>query len=174
VTCPERIQWIPGVYALFVANYNVPDGIARLTGKDMDADQQSGTLRPTLALWRRDIGSVVRYAVVGLAQNAAFYAVTLVLLRFGLMAWQATIILYPIATVLSFLANRSWSFANRERSGSQFRKYVLLYVAVYPAAIFLNWVQETGGVPSWLASLITIGVAAGAMFVVLNSWVFRR
>jgi putative flippase GtrA len=120
------------------------------------------------------VRALVRYVAVGVTQNGLFYAAILVLIWLGMKAWQATIILYPIAAVISFAANRAWSFADRARHGTQFRKYVFLYVAVYPCAVALNWVQEHVGVPSWLASLATLLAAAGGMFLALNYWVFRR
>jgi len=138
----------------------------------VDFDRQA---RPSLiALVRRgDLGALVRYGVVGVAQNGLAYAVTLVLIWLGLKAWQATLILYPVAAILSFAANRAWSFGNRARHGAQFRKYVFLYVAVYPCAVALNWIQERSGVPSWLASLLSLAVASVGMFLALNYWVFR-
>ena len=131
--------------------------------------------RPEAFLARRgDLGALLRYGVVGVAQNGLIYAVTLLLIRLGLKAWQASLILYPIATVISFAANRSWSFGDRTHRGTTFPKYLILYVAVYPAAVMLNWVQEHAGVPSWLASLITLVAGAVGMFLALNRWVFRK
>lgn len=121
-----------------------------------------------------DIGALARYGVVGVAQNGAIYAVTLMLIWLGLKAWQAALILYPVAALVSFAANRAWSFGDRARHGAQFRKYVFVYVAVYPCAVALNWAQEHAGVPSWLASLITLLIGAAGMFLALNYWVFRR
>jgi putative flippase GtrA len=132
--------------------------------------------RPSLMAMVRhgDLKALARYGMVGVAQNGLAYAATLVLIWLGLKAWQATLILYPVATVLSFIANRAWSFGDRARHGAQFRKYVFLYVAVYPCAVALNWIQEWAGVPSWLASLVTLLAAAAGMFWALNYWVFRK
>jgi putative flippase GtrA len=123
---------------------------------------------------RNDVGALLRYGAVGVAQNGAVYAVTLVLIWMGLKAWQAALILYPIATLISFAANRSWSFGGRSRQSQQLRKYLFLYVGVYPCAVALNWVQEQAGVPSWLASLTTLLMGAAGMFLALNYWVFRK
>jgi putative flippase GtrA len=121
-----------------------------------------------------DIRALARYGVVGVTQNGAIYAVTLALIWLGLKAWQAALILYPIATLISFAANRTWSFGGRARHGTQFQKYIFVYVVVYPCAVALNWVQEHAGVHSWLASLITLLIGAAGMFLALNYWVFRR
>jgi putative flippase GtrA len=122
---------------------------------------------------RRGLTVFVRYATIGVAQNAFFYALTLLFLTQGWAAWQATVILYPIAVTISFALNRSWSFAAHGRSWSQLRNYAAVYVLAYPITIFLNWVQEHAGVPSWLASLVTLVASAVAIFLALRLWVFR-
>jgi putative flippase GtrA len=128
-----------------------------------------------LALARHgDVRALLRYGVVGVAQNGLVYAFALGLIWAGLKAWQAALILYPLATAVSFAANRGWSFGDRAREPAQLRKYVFLYVAVYPCAVALNWVQEHMGVPSWLASLVTLIAGAVGMFLALNFWVFRK
>lgn len=121
-----------------------------------------------------ELRALIRYGAVGIAQNLLMYAITLGFIWWGLKAWQVTALLYPIATTISFAANRSWSFDDRVRRRGDFLRYVAVYVAVYPAAIALNWIQETAGVPSWLASLVTLVAGAVAIFCALNYWVFRK
>ncbi len=121
-----------------------------------------------------ELRALIRYGAVGVAQNLAMYAITLGFIWAGLKAWQVTALLYPIATTISFAANRSWSFEDRVRRRGDFLRYVGVYVAVYPAAIALNWAQETAGVPSWIASLFTLIIGAIVIFFALNYWVFRK
>src|SRR6202012_1719533 len=123
---------------------------------------------------KNELRALIRYGAVGIAQNLAMYAVTLGFIWAGLKAWQVTALLYPVATAISFIANRSWSFEDRTRRRGDFLRYVAVYVAVYPAAIALNWVQETASVPSWMASLITLIIGAIVIFLALNYWVFRK
>jgi len=125
-------------------------------------------------LRRGDVLAFARYIVVGGAQNALIYGIGLGLLWLNFAAWQALALLYPLAVTVSFLANRSWSFGSRRKYRRQFRNYVLIYVVAYPPSIFLTWLQERLGVSSWLASLVTMVVAASAIFFALNYWVFRK
>jgi putative flippase GtrA len=118
--------------------------------------------------------SLQRYVLVGLTQNGLFYGAMLLLFWCGLRAWQATIILYPVAVLISFLVNRHWSFGQREMHGRALHRYIAVYIGAYFSAIFLNWIQEHGGVPSWLASLITMAIMVGVIFAALNWWVFRE
>lgn len=113
-----------------------------------------------------------RYAVVGLSQNAASYLAFLLLTYSGLRGWQAMAILYPLAVCITFLVNRSWSFATKERSTGQFLRYISVYVGAYPISIGFLWALEFAGTPSWLAGLMTIGATAVLIFLGLNFWVF--
>jgi putative flippase GtrA len=121
-----------------------------------------------------DSAAFVRYTVVGISQNGAFYGLTLALIYIHFAAWQATLFLYPIAVVFSFVANRFWSFGGRKLTPMAFRKYLLVYAVTYPIAVVLTWAQEQAGIPSWLASLITLLTAVGGIFLLLNCWVFDR
>jgi putative flippase GtrA len=123
---------------------------------------------------RDNFAAFIRYAIVGIAQNSVFYGLTLVALYMRFAAWQATLFLYPIAVVFSFVANRIWSFGGRKLTPLAFKKYLLVYAITYPIAVVLTWAQEQAGIPSWLASLITLLTAVGAIFLVLNFWVFDR
>lgn len=115
----------------------------------------------------------VRYTLVGVAQNGAFYLMTLLLLHIGWRAWQAMTLLYPVSVTISFLVNRAWSFGGRSFGKGQFARYVLVYCLAYPISVVLTWFQERFGVPSWLATLITMAVLVAELFLVLNFWVFR-
>lgn len=117
----------------------------------------------TAAFWR--------YAIVGIAQNAFFYSVGVLLLALGWAAWQSVAVTYPIATVVSFTANRSWTFRASKTRG-QFSKYVLLYGGTYPVSVGLTWVLEHEGISRWLATLITMAVVLLVFFIALRNWVF--
>jgi putative flippase GtrA len=118
----------------------------------------------------------VRYAIIGVTQNAAFYLLTLAVIAFGFAAWQAALVLYPLGVVVSFTANRNWTFDADivdDRTRQQFWRYVLIYVVTYPVVVALNYVQESFGVPSWLAPIFTMGLITVGLFAALRRWVFR-
>lgn len=119
-----------------------------------------------------DARSFVRYATIGIAQNAAFYGFGLILLWLGLRAWQVTALSYPAATMISFVANRRWSFAQRMRDPKSVQKYVLVYTLAYPAAVATTRLQDLFGLPGWLAILNTMIAAVFGLFLLLNYWVF--
>lgn len=120
--------------------------------------------------------SFFRYLIIGVVNNGTFYLALLILISFGWQAWQAVMVLNPIAVVLTFIANRNWSFTERSRGKNvvELWRYILVYGITYPLAIFLTWTLEHAGIPSWQAAFITIGVAAVAIYIALRFWVFRE
>lgn len=119
--------------------------------------------------------SFLRYAVVGLIQNGASYLIGLVLIALGWTAWQVMGALTPLAVLATFLANRYWSFSERRGSipRAALGRYVVAYGLAYPVAMGLAYAIERLGVPAWLTLLLTIGIAAVALYLALNFWVFR-
>lgn len=122
---------------------------------------------------RPQLGTLIRYGLVGAAQNGLAYAALLGLIFLGLKAWQATAILYPVAATVSYVAHRTISF-RADAAPRQRLRYGVVYVAMYGAAVGLNWAQERAGVPSWAAALVTMVVSAVAMFALLRWWVFPQ
>ncbi|KAA9383090.1 GtrA family protein [Neorhizobium galegae] len=116
---------------------------------------------------------VIRFGIVGLVQNFLSYGVVLILIWIGLAAWQAVLIVNPVAVALTFFVNRSWSFSGAEKERGQGRKYVIVYALAYLFAVSFTWAQETAGIPSWLTVIITTVTAALAVYVCLRLFVFR-
>jgi putative flippase GtrA len=139
----------------------------------MNSDYQHLKNRLGLLLANLNPGAFIRYAIIGVLQNAAFYSVLLVLISFGWYAWQALIVVTPIATAVTFWANRAWTFSGRARNKGQILRYLLVYLLNYIFSIFLALAQETLGVPSWLASLNIVILAVISIYLALNFWVFR-
>jgi putative flippase GtrA len=120
----------------------------------------------------QDFRAFFRYGVVGIAQNTFFYGAMLVLTHFNFAAWQAILLLYPLAIIISYLVNRLWSFEDRKLSRAQFFKYVSVYVIAYPCTVALAWMFGAVGLPSWLSTLFTLAIAIIAVFLALNIFVF--
>jgi putative flippase GtrA len=122
---------------------------------------------------RTTSGAFVRYVILGIGQNVVLYLLTLGLIALGLPGWGALAIVYPVGVVASFLLNRAWSFAGRQRVRGQFARHVLVYAAAYPLALGLSWLLERAMEP-WLATGLTIGVVAVVNFTGSNLWVYPK
>lgn len=113
-----------------------------------------------------------RFGIVGITQNATCYALTLALIWAGLTAWQAILILNPIAVAVTFFVHRNWSFSGTSAKG-QWWKYTAIYILAYIYAVLFTWAQESAGIPPWLTVIFTTITAAGAIYVSLRLFVFR-
>jgi len=131
----------------------------------------SRTAGRTISAGRSTSGAFLRYAAVGLAQNAVLYLLTLGLVLLGLRGWGALAITYPIGVGISFLLNRAWSFAGRKRVRGQLFRHVIVYAAAYPVTLGVSWLLERV-MYAWLATGLTIGIMAVAIFAVANRWVY--
>jgi len=116
---------------------------------------------------------IVRFGIVGLAQNATCYGLTLMLIWAGWTAWQAVLVLNPLAVALTFFINRSWSFSGTAKIRGQGWRYAIVYAFAYLYAVVFTWAQETAGVASWLAVIITTATSAIAIYISLRLFVFR-
>lgn len=127
---------------------------------------------PRALLARLRPRAFLRYAVVGATQNLVLYLASLGLVALGWTGWQALALMYPIAVCLTFLVNKVWSFEGSAVREAQFRRYVATYLAAYPVSVGLLWVLEAMGLPTWFATLATIGAIAAGLFLILNFLVF--
>jgi len=138
----------------------------------MALPQTELTKRLRTALHAMNVKSAFRYAIVGLLQNGISYSLLLFLILLGWQAWQAVLVLSPIAMVFSFFANRTWTFGSSDKKPGQFKKYMITCALSYLGSVCFTWVQEAIGIPSWAAALTTTGVVAVAVYLVLNSLIF--
>jgi putative flippase GtrA len=115
-----------------------------------------------------------RFAVVGVATNALFYALYLGLTRLLVPPEIAGSLVYLGAVCFSYFLNAGWSFSGRTRArGSSVRYGVayglgyLFYIALFTA------LSRLAGWPHELVQLIAIVCVAAFQFLLLNYWVFR-
>ncbi len=116
----------------------------------------------------------MRYLIVGVVNNLALYLVMLALLAAGLVAWQATLLVYPTGVAVSYVLNKIWSFSRRRRRRGQFLAYLAVYGSAYPLAIGSAWAVEHMGAGGALAALAGIVVPTAFIFLGLSFWVFRH
>ena len=122
----------------------------------------------------QQILAMIRFGIVGVGQNLISYAVLMALVALGLKAWQAFAIIYPLAVLATFVANRNWVFVGRRNRPDQFARYIATYAAGYPISLLLSHTLVGAGFAQWSAALITILVLAGGIYLSLNLWVFRK
>lgn len=118
-------------------------------------------------------GRFTRYGVVGLATNAAAYAVFLLFLALGCPPVWATGIVYVAATVTSYIMNSRWSFKSQASHGHDVPRYLLSYgigfvVSIASMALLTRLMHPA------IAQILVIGITAVVIFSSLELMKFGR
>jgi putative flippase GtrA len=123
---------------------------------------------------RHGAGALVRLVLVSAVQNGFFYLLALGELQIGFEGWQTFALNYPLAVGISFLSNRTWVFAGRDRPKGQFVRYLTVYVVAYIGSMVCAAGLEALGISPALAVFFTMFPNAIGLFLALNLWVFPQ
>lgn len=115
---------------------------------------------------------LVRFAVVGLASTALYFAMLLALAGTGLPVWLLTTACYAASMVFNYLAQARYTF--RARAGSW--SGVIRYAVMHAAAMVFNAAAMTGltgqGWPLLAAQVPVTGILTLSTFLLSRYWVF--
>lgn len=116
------------------------------------------------------IRSLLRFGMVGAANNSIVYVLFLVMIWFGVAPVVASGLCYCIAIATGYLANRYWSFEARSAHARDIPRYMAAYLIGLAFAFMSMWVL-TKWMPPAYAQLICIVLTA---FVVFGSLIIMR
>jgi putative flippase GtrA len=115
----------------------------------------------------------IRYSFVGLASNVLLYLAYLLLTTQGLDPKPAMSMVYASGALLTFIANRSWSFRHGGRLHSAFIRYMAAYVLGYLLNLGLLWVAvDYMHLPHQGVQAVAIVLVALSLFLMHRYWVF--
>lgn len=114
----------------------------------------------------------LRYSAVGAISNLLLYLAYLGLTAVGLGHKTAMTLLYIAGGLLTFIANRTWSF-NHRGGHSAFVRYAIAYVLGYALNIAMLWLAvDQFNLPHQWVQAVAIVVVAFSLFVLHRYWVF--
>ncbi|WP_317201066.1 GtrA family protein [Janthinobacterium sp.] len=121
----------------------------------------------------RSAAQLWRYALVGVASNAAGYLVYLLAVRAGAAPTTAMTILYAIGAAAGFAGNRRLTFAHNGSLMGAGARYLLAHACGYliNLAILVLMVRRHG-YPHQLAQAVAVVVVAAFLFIALKFFVF--
>jgi len=123
----------------------------------------------------KSMRQLMRYALVGVASNAAIYVVYLIITCLGVEHKTAMTLVYVIGGFIGFVGNRKWTFAHRgSASGAVFR-YVLAHLFGYSLnfLILFTFVDRLGYAHQWVQAAAIL-IVAGFLFIIFKFFVFRQ
>ena len=120
-----------------------------------------------------NLGRLGRYGVVGLGTNISLYLLFLLLIWLGMKPVLTSALCYVLGVAMSYLLNRSWTFASNSTHRRDLPRFVLAYVAGLLVTLVSRLLLVTPlGAP--IAQIITIGIAALSIYGVLHLVRFGR
>jgi putative flippase GtrA len=115
----------------------------------------------------------LRYALVGLTSNVLLYLAYLGLTTSGMGHKFAMTLLYVSGVLLTFIANRNWSFNHKGMAQKTFTRYVIAYVLGYFLNLALLWLGvDHLRLPHEAVQAVAIVVVALSLFLMHRYWVF--
>jgi len=116
---------------------------------------------------------LTRYAVVGLASNAAGYLLYLLITSLGMGHKTAMTLLYVSGVLLTFIFNKSWSFNHDGAMHGALVRYIAAYAFGYVLNLAgLMLMADHWGLPHQWVQGGMIFVVAGTLFLLHRYWVF--
>ena len=114
-----------------------------------------------------------KYAVVGFASNFILYCFYLLLTTISLAPHTAMTIAYAAGLTITYLVNRSWTFAYSGPGRATLLRYVLVYGLGYVVNFaLLSVMVDRLGYPHQVVQAFLILLLAISLFLVQKNWVF--
>jgi putative flippase GtrA len=111
-------------------------------------------------------GSLIRYGLVGLAVNAAGYAVYLLATWLGAGPKSTMSVLYVAGVFTGYVGHRRWAFAYRGAIGASLARYLICHAGGYALNFFLLfWFSDRLGYPHQWVQAVAILVVALFLFL---------
>lgn len=118
-------------------------------------------------------GQFMRYIVVGVTSNTILYLSYIGLTILGLGPKTAMTLLYVTGGLLTFFANRTWSFNHRGSGHSALARYVVAHVLGYLFNLTLLWLfVDQLHQPHQFVQAAAIVLVAVSLFLMNKFWVF--
>lgn len=119
------------------------------------------------------IWQLFRYAIIGFVSNGLLFVIYLALTWAGMNYMTAMSLLYITGTLITFHANRKWTFKNNETPLPQLIKYLLTYTFGYLINILILWLGVNHfKLQHQATQAIAIILVACFIFLALKFWAF--
>ncbi len=115
----------------------------------------------------------LRYATVGLASNLLLYLAYIGLTTVGFGHKTAMTMLYATGVLITFVANRNWSFEHQGFAHAALIRYVIAYFLGYLLNFSLLWIAvDHLHLPHQGVQAVAVLLVAISLFLMHKYWVF--
>ncbi len=121
----------------------------------------------------RSLCQLIRYGIVGVAQNAVGYGIYLFCTWLGADPKLVVGVSYPLAMLVSFLGNKKYTFAHKGGTAGAGGRFLLAHACSYGINLGMLYLcVDRFGYPHQLVQLAAIFVCAAFLFLTLKFYVF--
>lgn len=121
----------------------------------------------------RSLRQLIRYGIVGVAQNAVGYGIYLFFTWLGVDPKLVVGVSYPIAMLVSFLGNKKYTFAHKGGTVGAGGRFLAAHACSYGINLAMLYIcVDRLGYPHQLVQLAAIFVCAAFLFLALKFYVF--
>lgn len=122
---------------------------------------------------RGSASQIIRYGIVGIANNLAGYLVFLILTWWGLEPKLVMTVLYTTGATIGFFGNRQWAFNYRGNLLGAGMRYCIAHLCGYVVNFLLLLVfVDKFGYPHALVQGVALIIVAGFLFLLFKYLVF--
>lgn len=126
-------------------------------------------------IYKEEITRITRFCIVGLLNTTVFFL--LFFLFFNIISLNyllSSTIAYLLATVNSFMINRSWTFESYGEKNKKFIKFVIVnLVSIGVNSLMIFILVELFCLHPWLAQFLTICVTTCINYTGNRFWTFK-
>jgi putative flippase GtrA len=116
---------------------------------------------------------VVRYGVVGVANNFLGYLIYLLVTWLWLDPKVAVSLFYPLAATMGYFSHAKFSFSHNGRHRDAIPRYIVAHVVGYLTNIILLYVfVDVLLYPHQLVQIMAMIIVAGELFLLFRYYVF--
>lgn len=121
----------------------------------------------------RLLQQLATFGAIGIASNAALYAVYLVLTELGVGPKSAMTAVFVLGVSCTYALNRRWTFRHDGAVAGSAVRYAGTYLFAYAMnVVALALLVDVANLPHRAAMLVLIVATAGVIFVLQKFWVF--
>lgn len=118
---------------------------------------------------------IIRYGVVGIANNLLGYLLYLLVTWLWLDPKVVVTLLYPIGAAIAYFGHAKYAFLHKGRHQKPILRYVVAHVIGYLTNILLlHFFVDILALPHQFVQLAAIVIVAAQLFFLLKYFVFRK
>jgi putative flippase GtrA len=120
-----------------------------------------------------NFGELVRYGLVGVANNFVGLLVIYAALKLGLSPIVANIIGYSVGLITSYLGNKKFTFANSKKSSGKKGFIISFGIAYSLNLIVLIACAKLGEIHKLIPQIFAVVAYSFSFFILMKFWIFK-